>query len=226
MEEERRVVPPPTARSSRGKIAASAGAVLVALAAMAAAGCSNSAERAAGDKPPAKPAPDKSAENGGPAPARPTTAALTLEPIDKDAYEKFLQKHHGKVILVDFWATWCLPCVELLPHTAEVARKWGDEGLVVATISLDDPDMEAQVRRVLASKGMAAVENFLAKPAMPDEPMSDPFVVFEIPGGAVPHFKLYAADGKLARTFDSEKETIDTAKIDAALEELLKRRGR
>lgn len=37
----------------------------------------------------------------------------------------------GKVVLVDFWATWCGPCRRAVPHTNEMAEKYADEGLVV-----------------------------------------------------------------------------------------------
>ncbi|HZQ19834.1 MAG TPA: TlpA disulfide reductase family protein [Terriglobales bacterium] len=44
----------------------------------------------------------------------------------------------GKVVLLDFWATWCGPCREALPHMREIAKKFQDQPLVVISISLDD----------------------------------------------------------------------------------------
>ncbi|HZL37420.1 MAG TPA: TlpA disulfide reductase family protein [Tepidisphaeraceae bacterium] len=37
----------------------------------------------------------------------------------------------GKIILVDFWATWCGPCIGQIPHANEMARKYADKGVVV-----------------------------------------------------------------------------------------------
>lgn len=43
----------------------------------------------------------------------------------------------GKVVLIDFWATWCGPCREALPHIREVAHRFQEQPLVVISISLD-----------------------------------------------------------------------------------------
>ncbi len=37
----------------------------------------------------------------------------------------------GKIVVLDFWATWCGPCMRSLPHTEEVAKRYKDEGVVV-----------------------------------------------------------------------------------------------
>jgi len=44
----------------------------------------------------------------------------------------------GKVVLIDFWATWCGPCREALPHMQKIARKFEGQPLVVLSISLDN----------------------------------------------------------------------------------------
>ena len=46
----------------------------------------------------------------------------------------------GKVVLVDFWATWCAPCREALPHMREIAKRFQGQPLVVLSISLDDDE--------------------------------------------------------------------------------------
>ncbi len=43
----------------------------------------------------------------------------------------------GKVVLIDFWATWCAPCREALPHMREIAKKFEGQPLVVLSVSLD-----------------------------------------------------------------------------------------
>jgi thiol-disulfide isomerase/thioredoxin len=46
----------------------------------------------------------------------------------------------GKVVLIDFWATWCGPCREALPHVRDIARKFQGQPFVVLSVSLDDDD--------------------------------------------------------------------------------------
>ncbi len=46
----------------------------------------------------------------------------------------------GKVVLLDFWATWCAPCREALPHMKQIAKKFEGQPLVVLSVSLDDDE--------------------------------------------------------------------------------------
>jgi thiol-disulfide isomerase/thioredoxin len=44
----------------------------------------------------------------------------------------------GKVLLLNFWASWCPPCVEETPSLSELAREFGPKGLVVLGVSVDE----------------------------------------------------------------------------------------
>jgi thiol-disulfide isomerase/thioredoxin len=44
----------------------------------------------------------------------------------------------GKVVLVDFWATWCVPCMRAMPHVQQVYKTYHDKGLEVVGVSCDD----------------------------------------------------------------------------------------
>jgi len=48
----------------------------------------------------------------------------------------------GKVVLLDFWATWCQPCREALPHIREVAKKFQGQPLVILSVSLDGDEQK------------------------------------------------------------------------------------
>jgi thiol-disulfide isomerase/thioredoxin len=58
----------------------------------------------------------------------------------------------GKVVLIDFWATWCGPCREALPHIRQIAKKFDGQPLVVLSISLDSD--EAKWKDFVGKNGM------------------------------------------------------------------------
>jgi thiol-disulfide isomerase/thioredoxin len=62
-----------------------------------------------------------------------------------------LQDAAGKVVVINFWATWCAPCRAEMPALDAFYRKHRDEGLVVLAVSMDEPDKEAKVREVMKS---------------------------------------------------------------------------
>jgi thiol-disulfide isomerase/thioredoxin len=62
----------------------------------------------------------------------------------------------GKVVLIDFWATWCPPCVAALPHIREIARQFEGQPLVIVSVSFDSDD--AKWREFVAKNGMTWVQ--------------------------------------------------------------------
>jgi thiol-disulfide isomerase/thioredoxin len=58
----------------------------------------------------------------------------------------------GKVVLIDFWATWCGPCREALPHIQKIAQKFAGQPLVVLSISMDSD--EKKWKEFVAKNGM------------------------------------------------------------------------
>jgi thiol-disulfide isomerase/thioredoxin len=57
-----------------------------------------------------------------------------------DGREISMDRLAGKVVLIDFWATWCGPCREALPHIRKIAQKFDGQPLVVLSISLDSDE--------------------------------------------------------------------------------------
>jgi thiol-disulfide isomerase/thioredoxin len=72
-----------------------------------------------------------------PADAKPANFDFTLK--DVEGKDVALASFKGKVVLLDFWATWCGPCKVEIPHFIEFQQKYGTKGLQVVGISVDDP---------------------------------------------------------------------------------------
>jgi len=60
-----------------------------------------------------------------------------------------LRSYRGRVVLLNFWATWCAPCLQELPRFAAWQREYGEDGLQVIAVSMDDDEAAA---RALARK--------------------------------------------------------------------------
>jgi thiol-disulfide isomerase/thioredoxin len=63
---------------------------------------------------------------------------LTLQARSLDGKPVELAGEAGKVLVVDFWATWCEPCREELPALDQLARELGGRGLSVYAVSFDE----------------------------------------------------------------------------------------
>ena len=50
-----------------------------------------------------------------------------------------LSQFKGKIVLVDFWATWCPPCRQSIPELVKLQEQYREDGLIILGLSLDDP---------------------------------------------------------------------------------------
>lgn len=87
-------------------------------------------------------------ERPGPGQRAPALVGTTLDGAPFD-----LAALRGRVVLLDFWATWCPGCITWLPVAQRLHRELGPAGLVVVGLSVEHDD-EASVRRVVAERGL------------------------------------------------------------------------
>jgi thiol-disulfide isomerase/thioredoxin len=70
---------------------------------------------------------------------------------DLDGASVSLARLRGKVVVLNFWATWCKPCIEEMPLLADLATRYQNRGLVVVVASVDEETSRADVARVAAA---------------------------------------------------------------------------
>jgi thiol-disulfide isomerase/thioredoxin len=152
-----------------------------------------------------EPAPSSGAEPK--APGASSSAGSTAEEgvtLEKVKYDELLRRlaanpTKAKYTMVDAWATWCGPCKENFPHVVEMHEKYGDKGLAVASLSLDDPtDAKAydEARKFLVEK-KATFSNYLL-----DEETNAAFDKLNVNG--IPAVFLFGPDGKEIKRFTGD----------------------
>ncbi len=77
---------------------------------------------------------------------------FVLKDLDGNAVR--LSDFRGKnVVLIDFWATWCVPCVKELPHLQRLSDSYKNQGLAMLAIAVDGPESVAMVRPFMKRYG-------------------------------------------------------------------------
>ncbi len=62
-----------------------------------------------------------------------------LIPVSSAQLAEVLAEKTGSVVLVNFWASWCTPCLKEIPTLVELAERYRDRGFELVPVSLDDP---------------------------------------------------------------------------------------
>ncbi len=140
--------------------------------------------------------------------------AQPLAKINETSYPAMIAAQKGKVVLVDFWATWCVPCRKEMPELAKLAGALRAKGLVLVTISGDEPENEGAAREFLTKAGVKS-------PAYLKAPKDDDVFIRAIDakwGGELPALVLYDKTGRKVKMWKGETAM---GEIEAAVGKLL-----
>ena len=72
-------------------------------------------------------------------------AAPALEIPDHTGQLRNLEEFRGKVVVLNFWATWCGPCAAEMPRFVETQQRYGPQGVVVLAVSLDAAETKPNI---------------------------------------------------------------------------------
>ena len=137
-----------------------------------------------------------------------------LLPLNEVSFPATVAAKKGKVLLVNFWATWCEPCRKEMPALAKMAASLKPKGLEFVTISADEPEDEKSALFFLAKVG-------ISDPVYAKRPKNDDQFINSIDAkwtGALPALILYDKSGKKVKTWIGETELKD---LEAEIRKLL-----
>jgi thiol-disulfide isomerase/thioredoxin len=105
-----------------------------------------------------------------------------------------IRQNKGKVIIVDFWAEWCIPCKREFPNLVKLHEQYAKDGLVALSVSLDDPHKEGVKEAIwkFLSARKASIINLVL-----DEPQD--FWVKKFDTDSLPFVYVFDRDGKWQR---------------------------
>ncbi len=125
---------------------------------------------------------------------------VTLRTADTQVFQQVLHEHQGQVVLVDFWATWCISCKKNFPKIVGYGAKYKDAGLTIVSVSIDDPAAQEEALRFLKSIKANHI-NLISKWGAGTESAER----FDF-SGEVPFYRLYDRQGQLKYEFSANAQ--------------------
>ncbi|MBM2844955.1 MAG: thiol-disulfide oxidoreductase [Bacteroidetes bacterium] len=125
-----------------------------------------------------------------------TTQPAVL-PVDEKEVQSLVTQSVGKVVLLNVWATWCVPCIEEFPHLLKLRSAYASRGLNVKFISIDHPQKSERAVQTFLKRMKVDFPTYI-KSTKNDESFMN--ALHPEWSGAVPATFVYDRSGKLVHT--------------------------
>lgn len=126
-----------------------------------------------------------------------------------DGSEQKMQDYRDKVVILDFWATFCPPCLEEIPHLNSLQSRYGNENLQVIGLNVggeeDQPKIPSFAKELKVAYPIAYPENALVSFIFGDETAIPQTAVFDRQGRLV--LKVIGFDSRIQSELDEAVET-------------------
>lgn len=126
---------------------------------------------------------------------RPADADVKLQVVKWQDFEKAIASHKGKVVVIDLWADYCIPCKKEFPHFVELHQKYAKDGLVCISLTVDDVDDKDRSLKFLRSQKATMINLLIDEPAETWQKKLDATVP--------PNVFVIGKDGKRVKRFTS-----------------------
>ena len=152
----------------------------------------------------------------------PPNTTLPMPPINArgemgwvlgDGSRARLADYQSKVLVLDFYATWCEPCRKSIPRLIAMQQKFENEGLQVVGLNVGGPDDRVKVSRFAADLHISYPLGF------PDKTLTDLFLVGD---QTIPQTFVFGRDGQLVKRFIGYDQTTES-ELGKVIEETMRK---
>jgi thiol-disulfide isomerase/thioredoxin len=145
------------------------------------------------------------------------TLAAELNPVTADEFRTVIAAERGNVVLVNFWATWCRPCLEEIPLLMELESELAAKGFSLIAVSLDDAASADELVKPFMEKWFPEFSSYQNLEYEMDKIVS---VIDPAWNEILPTSYVLAADGTVAELIQGARTKAEfRASIEAALAE-------
>ena len=131
-------------------------------------------------------------------PMPPLNARAEMGWVLNDGRRATLADYNGKVLVLDFYATWCVPCRQSIPRLIALQKSYGPQGLQIVGLNVGGPDDRIKVAAFARELSIAYPLGF------PDKALTDLFLSGD---QSIPQTFGFGRDGHLAKRFIGYEET-------------------